>query len=279
VKINQRSMITALVTTAFVLLPVSLAFALKIVSGTSWLSTIVIWPVVIVPWVAGVIFLMLGSRVAASRSSGPARVGNVEKELNLYTYAFGFLVLGEAILVGAMDWRVGVASLAVVGAWVVVWLPRQNRVIEMSSVIEVHCRPEVAFEFVSNPNNWPLYVPHLELVQPVDVPVHVGTVFRDRIRRDGSVPLEGEERVVILEAGKRFGTKVVQGGDTGISVFTPVAGGTKIQYTYRAVLSLPSALFGGGLSRPGLVKRMAATRAQTEERLRVLLEELSAGTV
>jgi hypothetical protein len=66
---------------------------------------------------------------------------------------------------------------------------------------------------------------------------------------------------------------------SGIYEFEPVPGGTRIEYTYRTLLSLPAAIFGIGLRRPGLLKKMLDRRAQAFALIKRLLEEREATPV
>lgn len=184
-------------------------------------------------------------------------------------------------MVAVIDWRVAAGYFGLVVLWVLVWTPRANRTIVMRSAVEVRCSPQTAFELVSNPNNWPLYVPELEIAEPVEVPVRLGTVIHDRVRREGKITVEASEEVVALEPGARFGTAIQRDpqASSGTYDFEPVAGGTSIEYTHRTLLSLPAAVFGIALMRAAIVRRMSERRAQTLARIKQLLEEPGAPPV
>jgi len=88
----------------------------------------------------------------------------------------------------------GISSLTwvplevVVLAWVLISVTPSMRRVEMQSAVEVSCSPAAAFDLVSDPRNWRRYIPELEVVGPVDHPVHTGTVIRTRIHRGDTAP-------------------------------------------------------------------------------------------
>lgn len=188
------------------------------------------------------------------------------------------MTLAAYIPVIGLRWPGGLVLFAVFVIWALIWAPERSRRIQMTSSIDVRCAPHTAFAFVSDPNNWPRYIPELELPEPVDVPLSVGATFRDRVARQNAEPFEAEERVIVFEPGSRFGTTSGH-GDSGISEFTPIPGGTRVSYTYRAVVGFAFALWGGMLRRRSMVAEMAANRARINQRLKRVLEEQQTVTV
>lgn len=226
-----------------------------------------------IPLAVGGIVLARSDRNRSVARSRPRHVGDAERELAAVEIGIYLELLAVVILTATFDLRVGLTVLATLAVWPLIWLPRATRRLEMKSVVDVKCTPEAAFKFVSDPNNWPRYIPRMELMQPVHS-LGIGSRFGARSHRDGHPPFEAYERVIAFEPGKRFATAIV--GDpesTGISEFIPTADGTRIEYTYRSVRSLASAVSGSFFGRTSLLERLRDNRAEINTRLKALLEE------
>jgi hypothetical protein len=268
----------------FVALPVMAALAvLLLTSGAGQLPNgkPYFLSLAVLTLVAGALFLERVRRLQKRRIGGPPRPGAAEEELRLAAIGIGCFVVAESFIVAVIDWRVATVYFGLAVLWVLFWTPRGNRTIVMRSAVEVRCSPQAAFELVSNPNNWHLYVPEIELAHPVEIPVHLGTVIHDRVRRDGKITVEASEEVVALEPGARFGTAIQRDpqASSGIYQFEPAAGGTRIEFTHRSVLSLPAAIFGIAFRRAAILRQMSERRAQTLVRIKLLLEESGATSV
>jgi hypothetical protein len=229
----------------------------------------------------GLLLLGLQVRSRLRRSGRPVRSGIRYAEDMLEMLGYASFVAAEFALIFVINWPAGTAFLILAAVWALVWFPRAARGVVVRGSIDVRCTSAAAFGLVSDPNNWPLYQPQIELARPVEVPVRVGSVIRQRLLRDGVVTSEGEEEVIAFEPGKRFGTTVREAAEpsTGTYGFEEVAGGTNVEYTFRSAISVPAALLGAGLRRKDLVKRMSERRAQTMDRIKRLLEETDATSV
>ena len=283
-KLDQTRAVTYVFAVAFVVLPVLVAFAVLIASGGRWEPEApfpFLWAFALTAVLPGVLLLGRAGQLQRRRAGLPASTGAAYEVLKLGALGLGCFVAAEFFLVASIDWRVAAGYLFLLLAWVMFWMPRANRTLLIRSAIDVRCTPQAAFDLVSNPNNWPLYVPEIELAQPVVVPVHLGTIIPGRVRRDGKITLEADEEVVAFEPGARFGTAMHRDPQpsTGIYDFEAVLGGTRIQYTYRTVISLPAAIFGVRLMRSRLVKVMSERRMQSFARIKRLLEERQATSV
>jgi hypothetical protein len=277
-KVPRSPVVAYGIAATFVMVPVGIAVA---VAGLSEGRLEIgrpapyLWFLAVVMSVIGISLLSRESRWRTRRSGRPPRPGTLHSAAWLEMFAYACFVIAELCLVIAIDWRVGAAFLGPALAWALFWTPRSNRKVVMRAAIEVRCTPAAAFDLVSDPNNWHLYLPNIELAQPIQPPLHVGSLIHVRMRRHGVVSLEGEEEVVALEPGRRFGTAVRDTPDpsTGIYEFEEVAGRTKIEYTYRSAVSLPAAILGGSLRRKDMVERMYDRRAQMMDRIKLLMEE------
>ncbi len=211
-----------------------------------------------------------------------ARIGDAERRLRLFAYGTGCLVLAVAFLGWARDTRTSLFLLGFSAGWVLLWLPRRMRRLGFRSTVDVRCTPQDAYAFISNPNNWHLYVPGLELREPVEAPVHIGTVIPLRMSRVREIPLEGEEEVIAYEPAWRFATRSRDdpGGGTGTYTFQPVTILTRIEYAYRADVPLTIALIGeAGVGRWLLIRNMRKNRDRAMNRIKDLLEGRGAATV
>jgi len=276
-KIGLGSVAAYVFAIGFVVLPVMAALAVQLLSGagTSAHAKPYFLILAVVAIVAGVSFLERMRRRQRRRAGQASRPSAAQEELRLAALGIGGFVVAESFIVAAIDWRVAAGYLCLAGLWVLVWTPRANRTVLMRSAVKVRCSPRAAFDLVSNPNNWPLYVPEIELAQPVEVPVSLGTVIHDRVRREGKIAVEADEEVVALEPGVRFGTAIQMDPQrsSGTYEFEPVDGGTIIEYTSRSLLSLPAAVFGIALRRAAIVSQMSERRKETLARIKQLLEE------
>jgi hypothetical protein len=192
----------------------------------------------------------------------------------LGSYAgLGVLLVAPAALAGVAP-QLWVPLEAVVLAWILVSITPSMRRLEMQSNVEVVCSPAAAFDLVSDPRNWRRYIPELEVVGPVEHPVHPGTVIRTRIHR-GDTALNAEEIVTIYEPARRFGTEIPlpPHASSGTYDFAPSVSGTSIAYTFRGSLSPIQSAFGGWLLRGRLVKKMARRRGTAMKEIKRLLEE------
>jgi hypothetical protein len=200
----------------------------------------------------------------------------------LGSYAgLGVLLLAPPVLFGISSplWAWAPLELAVL-AWVLVSITPSMRRVEMQSAVEVACSTAAAFELVSDPRNWQRYIPELEVVGPVEHPVHPGTVIRVRIHSGGNART-AEEIVTIYEPPRSFGTAipVPPHESSGTYDFAPSVSGTAIAYTFQGSLSPIQSALGGWLLRGRLVKKMARRRGAAMREIKRLLEERSSASV
>jgi hypothetical protein len=191
----------------------------------------------------------------------------------------GVLLVAPAALAGVAP-QLWAPLEAIVLAWILVSITPSMRRLEMQSAVEVVCSPAAAFDLVSDPRNWRRYIPELEVVGPVEHPVHPGTVIRTRIHR-GDTALNAEEIVTIYEPARRFGTEIPlpAHASSGTYDFAPSVSGTAIAYTFRGSLSPIQSALGGWLLRGRLVKKMARRRGTAMKEIKRLLEERPSGSV
>jgi hypothetical protein len=232
------------------------------------------WPLLVaaVFMTAGAVLLLVAAR--GIRATGrPLRPGEIESWLRVTALGILCVLLGPVVLFGAAQWQLGVALLGLIGLWILAWTPRSQRTLEVMSEIDVRCEPQAAFALVSDPHNWHLYAPQLQVVEPIPTPMQVGSIIHDRVRTATGI-LEAGERVIAMEPGRRFGTAVVGSpqGSSGTYDFEPAPGGTKVRYTHRSVLTMSQAALGMGLRRRSIATKMAQLRGDALERIKRILE-------
>lgn len=165
-------------------------------------------------------------------------------------------------------------------AWILFSIAPSRRRVGMQNRIEVACSPEDAFWFVSDPRNWSRYAPELEVVGPVDVPTHLGSVIHCKVHHADAV-LDADETVTDFEPGRRFGTAILKSphDSAGGYEFVPTSHGVAITYTFSGALSPLQAAVGGWLMRGRLVRRMQQRRGVAMAEVKRLLERVVAGSV
>ena len=162
--------------------------------------------------------------------------------------------------------------LALIGIYLLVFMPPAMRRIQFQSSVVARCTPMEAFALVSDPNNWPRYVPELSLRSRVRTPVKLGDLIEDRVVWNG-VTHDAVERVIAYEPGERFATQVVGGhGTTGEYELFAADGGTLINYRCRATLTLLEAWAGYGFRRGHLAAKLKEVRDPIMERIKNVLE-------
>ena len=162
--------------------------------------------------------------------------------------------------------------IGLVAAYMLVFVPPAMRRIQFQSSVVARCTPMQAFALVSDPNNWPRYVPELSLRSRVRTPVKLGDLIEDRVVWHG-VTHDAVERVIAYEPGERFGTQIVGGhGTTGEYELFATDGGTLIDYRCRATLTLLEAWVGNGFRRGHLAAKLKVARDPIMERIKNVLE-------
>jgi hypothetical protein len=183
------------------------------------------------------------------------------------------LVIPAAIAFEMSQPLVALGLEPVLVAWVLVSIAPAKRRVEMSSSIEVACSPQAAFGLVSDPRNWPKYIPQLEVFGPVDVPVRVGSVIHVKVH-SGEAILDADEIVTEFEPGRRFATAIPRSphASSGGFEFVFSSALTAITYTFRGTLSPLQSALGGWVARRGLVEKMARRRGVAMVEIKRLLE-------
>lgn len=266
-----------------VLAPLVLAVMLRIQAGdVSVPLAASLFVLSLVTWQMGGILLWRSSRRRSPGSEGVGELGDSERRLRRVTIGTALEILAVILLDSTFDLRVGLGLLTLGLLWIVVWLPRRLRAAEVVTSIDVRRSIGDIFEFTSNVNNMPRYIPQAQLPEAVEVPLRVGNVYRVRYNyADGHAPLEWDERVAVYEPNRRFGTVVVNDvrAGSGLAEFTEIDRVTRITYTYRWQYTVWSALAGAVFRRAALVQRLRRRRTEWMQKLKALLEADEPGAV
>jgi hypothetical protein len=274
VKLNFAELVQNWIVNEVALVPVGFALALKLASHTSWQPTLVVWLGAPLPAIAGLVVLERAARTYQSRSGIPPHPGDTPRDVRMVARGAALLLLAELVVVFGLDWRAGVVFAALLAGWVLWWAPASRRRITVTAPVHVRCSPGEAFDLVSNPSNWPRYLPQLELVGSPDLPIRLGSIVRARVREGDAVILESDEVVTAFEPDSRFATRVVGAPGQSTSTWDMKASGdgTDMVYTYSSVWGLASMVLGGAFRRTEAMRRIAQNRAASNERLARELE-------
>ena len=260
---------------------VGLALFLKIEAGTPFIPwTATLFGAAIVVFIGGAIALAWPSRIPAPASGRATTPLDAKHDLTLVTVALSLEILAFILLDSAFDLRVGLPVLAIFLIWIAIWIPRRSRQIDVTTSIDVKRPPQVAFDFVSNPTNGHLYIPGVEIPEPIALPLDVGTVVHVRRRRADGRTFEWDERIVDYQPGQSFTTVALDDrASTGEVGFRAIDGGTRITFRYRSFTRLQTALLGGVLKRPSISEVLAANRTEWNQNLKAVLEASDLETV
>lgn len=222
------------------------------------------------------VLVLLGLTRMARRDAPPVR--EIERAAMLGAIGTVLMLATLTLFLAEQSWQLGMAFGVLSVVYVLYALPEATRRLTFRSAVTVRCRPEDAFEFVSDARNWPLYFPEMKAVEPVDVPPHVGSRIHLTVTLP-TVSLSADERVTEYEPPKRFATAMEASKGDGVYDFTPVDGGTKIAYTVRMVIGIRHALLDHAVLRFSTVRAMRRRREQAMQVMKQILEARQPATV
>ena len=230
--------------------------------------------------IASLVFITLTLVTIALRIGRPANIRNLRRT---YTYAASAAGLGlpvVAIVLALTNPLYALAYAALVGVYLAYTMPGSRRRFGYRSTITVQCAPEAAFAFISDPHNWPRYLPELQVIEPFDIPLRIGSTVRERATFGRRV-IEGQDEVTIVDPNRKFGMRVAGRKDVASDLyeFRPVDAGTEISYTAELRLPISEAVIGGVLSRGASVQLLSSRREAAMLRIKQILEAPPAATV
>jgi hypothetical protein len=226
----------------------------------------------------GLILFLIVLVMRLRRRGRQVSIQELGREQRLTVICSAFVVAAMALGLTTNVTPLAPLYVLLVIAYVAWSIQSSARSVAYRSEILVQRSPEETFEFVSDPHNWGRYYAGLEVDEPFDEPLKVGSTIRLKVHIDGHV-ISGLERITQLEPYHRFASHVVGHEEDGGFEFTPVAGGTEVTYTFQTVITVSQALLGGSLRRGMVVREMVKRREASMRLLKELLEAAPAATV
>lgn len=267
----------------FVLVPLQLATmqprTVYINDDASRILAIVVLIVVLISGVSTLALIGLTFGTRARGANRPIHIRDLRLTVRLTAWGAGTALPVVAILLALANPLYAVIYAALVGFYLLYVVPTSRRRIGYRSTVTVRSTPEAAFALISDPHNWPRYLPDLEVVEPIDTPLHVGSVVSERVTSGGQV-VDGQDTVTLLEPNRKLGMKGLNTpGSVDLYELKPLDGGTEISYSVEHLLGVPEAVIGAVLSRGAIVAKLRARREKALQRIKEILEAPPAATV
>lgn len=228
--------------------------------------------------IAALVFITLTLVTIVLRFGRPANIRDLHRTSTYAAFAAGLGLPVIAIVLALSNPLYALAYAVLVGAYVAYTMPISRRRLAYRSTITVRCTPEAAFALISEPHNWPRYLPDLQVVEPVDTPLRVGSIVSER-GTAGRRVIEAQDEVTLVEPNRRLGTRGVNAPASGLYEFKAVDAGTEISYTAEHTLFVSDAVIGGVLSRGANVQLLKSRREAAMQRIKHVLEAPPAATV
>ena len=194
------------------------------------------------------------------------------------------LGLGLSGYVSMFEPWFGIACLAAIAMWFVVWIPVRWRTVKFEVSAEIAAAPEVTFGFLIDPSNWHRYLTEVEAVStdpPGTLEVGSEIMARQRFPTDASKPgsgsgsLEERSRITAM-TGTSFTQMSLYG--VGITTTEVLASHEKSLLTVRSqgIVAFTDALLGLALEMPTALAARREMSLRNFERLNGLLAPPSA---
>ena len=270
---RKDSLWTLVLLGVFVIFPVWLISTEPVDAAVGSLPRLVLLVLSFLIGFPGFVLLVIVVALGIIPTGRRKRVQDVERQTTLTAVGMGSVAVMSTLALAAYFPAVAGLYGALALAYALWCVPMSVRRVYYRLAIVVQATPEEAFALVSNPRNWNRYLPQIGVEEPIDEPLHLGSVVHTTWSEKRTAYSE-DEQVIDFEPGVRFGTASVHRRPSdGIYEMTPVAGGTEIAWTYWSALTYAQAVLGGALRRRALVARMIERRAASLQAIKRLLEE------
>ena len=173
-----------------------------------------------------------------------------------------------------------VINLAANAAYTLAWIPRRFRRVHVDTATEIAVPPNVVFDFVSNPDNWPRYRDDFVSASPPG-PLAVGTTVVTRIpvvqlsRPNPNFARFAEVQSVVtsLTPGRSFSVAVVgRPAETSSSEVEVSDSGSTVATRADGLLTFAQAALGFRFELPRLMAVRRGRMAEAAARLKDALE-------
>ena len=275
---TRRSLPTLVLALVFLFLPALVAGMYTTVGGAGETLDTVLFVAGLLAAVAAVIFFGLALLMGYRRGKQVVPLRDTYLLFRYFAIGAGFFALSNSVALFRVFGAAGLIFPVMLAAYVAFALSSSARRQDYRVAIVVSSTPEAAFALVSEPRNWPRYLPQVESVEPRDVPLHAGSTIRYRVRA-GQTLLEVEEVVIAFEPGLRFGTGLADPAATGIYELSAGPGGTVIAYSHSGQMPVAQSIITGVFGRKANLGRMIEARQTGMDAIKRLLEAQPAVTV
>jgi hypothetical protein len=236
----------------------------------------------------GIAFVLLLANLALRMSSRSTQsFAAMHRRVPLFLIAWPCIVAAISVFIYLFEPAFAIANVAVNAAWFATWLPRGVRRHGASTSYVIAAPRSRVFAYISDPSHWTQYNPGIESVSVNPAgPLAVGSeiTFRQRVAYPGlrgprmllPSAIEMKSRVTRIEAGVMIATRRVDLHDSSDSVeLADVDGRTQVTTKVQNVLSYRYAVLGMRLAVVLNRRRLMATVAGRQAKLKQLLEEPS----
>jgi len=194
------------------------------------------------------------------------------------------LGLGLSGYVSMFEPWFGIACLAAIAMWFVVWIPVRWRTVKFEVSAEIAAAPEVTFGFLVDPSNWHRYLTEVEAVSTDPTgPLAMGSEItaRQRFPTDASKPgsgsgsLEERSRITAI-TDTSFTAMTLDGAGVTTTEVHAINGKTLLTVRSQAHVPFTDALLGLALEMPAALAARRDRSRRNFERLNEVLGESSA---
>lgn len=228
--------------------------------------------------VAALVLFGLALATSLLHTVRPAAITELRRTVTYAAWAGGLALPTVAILLGLANPLYALVYAVLVGFYLLYAIPGSRRLIAYRLSITVRCAPEAAFAFLSDPHNWPRYLPEVQVIEPVDAPIRVGSRVSERVTLGRRI-FEGQDEITLVDPNRKLATRVVGGHSADLYEFKPVDSGTQISYSAEHRLSVSEAVIGRVLRRGDIMKRLLSRRETVMQRIKQILEAPPVTTV
>ena len=228
---------------------------------------------------AALVFFVLSTATMVRRIGRPANVRSLRRTVTYAAWGAALALPVVAIVLGLTNPLYSLVYALLVGFYLVYAMPASRRLIAFRSAVNVRCTPEAAFALISDAHNWPRYLTELQVFEPLDTPLRVGSVVNERATFGRRV-IDAQDVITSVEPNRKL---AMRGGNAPESAdmyeFRPIDDGTEISYTAKHRITVSESVIGGVFSRGADTELLLSRREKAMQRIKQILEAPAAATV